>query len=214
MIYPIQPVLNIDGVDRFEANPIIDWICTEKSSMNEIAIYAAENNIDDKYMRQVAQLVGYSVSGYGTLSYVDDESYAEVCQIAQLKAERDALAAQVESIRQAWNLCQKWPDTIEEIQRISNAIDASPQQSLLEVKADAGRSGYAECALDFGLCSTDEQRAAVVTQAERYAVSIRQGAMRETPAAQSFIIGQTQVECGASEFIDCYAGPIKQGEVE
>jgi hypothetical protein len=75
--YPMQPVLNIDGVDRFEANPIVDWLCTQKCNMNEIAIFVAENNIDDKYMRQVAQLVGYSVRGYGTLSYVDDESYDE-----------------------------------------------------------------------------------------------------------------------------------------
>lgn len=76
MIYPMQPIIEDNhGIMRFEKNPIIDWLCTAKSDMNEIAIFVQENNIDEKYWRQIAQLVGYSVSGYGTLSYVDDESY-------------------------------------------------------------------------------------------------------------------------------------------
>ncbi|QFR59849.1 hypothetical protein VOWphi5012_065 [Vibrio phage phi50-12] len=69
--YPMQPISN----GRFEANPIVDWLCTEVSNMNAIAVYCAENKIDYKYQEQLAQLVGYSVSGYGSLSYVSDESY-------------------------------------------------------------------------------------------------------------------------------------------
>lgn len=69
--YPMQPIMN----GRFESNPIVDWLCTEVSSMNDIAHYCAENDIAYKYQEQLAQLVGYSVGGYGSLSYVSDESY-------------------------------------------------------------------------------------------------------------------------------------------
>ena len=45
MSYPIQPIIEDNyGVIRFEKNPIIDWLCTAKSDMNEIAIFVQENN--------------------------------------------------------------------------------------------------------------------------------------------------------------------------
>jgi hypothetical protein len=55
------------------------------------------------------------------------------------------------------------------------ALESTPAACLAQVRADAGRAGYAECALDFGLCSTDEQRVNIVKQADAYAESIRQG---------------------------------------
>ena len=70
-IYPIQPIKDA----RFEQNPIVNWLCSEVSDMNKISIYAQQNNVDDKYQEQIAQLVGYSIGGYGDLSYVTDESY-------------------------------------------------------------------------------------------------------------------------------------------
>lgn len=74
--YPMQPlVLDEDGTLRFEANPIVEWLATEVSDMNQTAAWAAENNVPNKYREQLAQMVGYSVRGYGTLSYVSDESY-------------------------------------------------------------------------------------------------------------------------------------------
>jgi hypothetical protein len=53
--------------------------------MNDIAVYVAENDIDVKYQEQVAQLVGYSVSGYGSLSYVTDDSYYRAANMAGIK---------------------------------------------------------------------------------------------------------------------------------
>lgn len=76
--YPMQPITMADGVPRFEQNPIVNWLC-EQIGMNNIAIFAANNNIDDKYQMQVAQLVGYSVGGYSSLGYVSDESYYAAC---------------------------------------------------------------------------------------------------------------------------------------
>ena len=74
--YPVQPMIKDEhGRVRFEANPIIEYLACKVSNLNDIAIWCAENNINPKYKEQLAQLIGYSVDGYGTLSYVSDESY-------------------------------------------------------------------------------------------------------------------------------------------
>lgn len=66
---PMQPVvIDKDGVARFQENPIVRWLL-------DIAMpYANLNTIDamnfsDEDRSQLAQLIGYSVSGYGDLSY-------------------------------------------------------------------------------------------------------------------------------------------------
>jgi uncharacterized alpha/beta hydrolase family protein len=77
MTYPMQPIkLDRHGRARFEANPIIEMLQAEGIiDLNCVAIWCIENNIDNKYQEQLAQLIGYSVDGYGTLSYVSDQSY-------------------------------------------------------------------------------------------------------------------------------------------
>lgn len=69
---PIQPVyLDADGRIRFLDNRIVRDLLTFSSArgfdLNAIACrrYTREEH------QQFAQLIGYSVSGYGTLSYVD-----------------------------------------------------------------------------------------------------------------------------------------------
>lgn len=78
--YPVQPkVIDEYGVLRFEKNPIVEYLLNSSGiDMNKIAIWCHENNIDIKYEQQFAQLIGYSVSRYGTLSYVTDENWEEV----------------------------------------------------------------------------------------------------------------------------------------
>ena len=66
--YPMQPMQN----KRFEANPIIENFIED---LNAVAIWCQLNDIDGKYQEQLAQLIGYSLNGYGELSYVSDESY-------------------------------------------------------------------------------------------------------------------------------------------
>ena len=84
--HPTQPVVKVDGVHRFKVNAIVrdllDFASPRGMSLNEIAMhkYSAEDR------RQFAQLIGYSVSGYGELSYVNDEAWAEAA-----KAERALL---------------------------------------------------------------------------------------------------------------------------
>lgn len=77
--YPVQPKVMVDNILRFEKNPIVEMLLDNGGiDMNKIAIWCIEHNIEDKYQQQFAQLIGYSVSGYGTLSYVTDENWEEV----------------------------------------------------------------------------------------------------------------------------------------
>lgn len=74
---PMQPIIkDIHGVDRFRANAIVEAIYNETSKhgydMNRIAGTVSFNDVD---RMQFAQLLGYSISGYGDLSYVTDKSY-------------------------------------------------------------------------------------------------------------------------------------------
>nr|WP_308530027.1 hypothetical protein [uncultured Serratia sp.]DAM25284.1 MAG TPA: hypothetical protein [Caudoviricetes sp.] len=72
----MQPlVIDTHGAVRFKQNPIVrrllDYATEHGYGLNEIAMEQFE--ADDQM--QLAQLIGYSLSGYGTLSYVTDESY-------------------------------------------------------------------------------------------------------------------------------------------
>lgn len=81
--YPMQPIhFDPKGTLRFEENPIISYLACEVSDLNHLAIWCASNGVDGKYQEQLAQLIGYSVSGYGTLSYVTDDSYERAESVA------------------------------------------------------------------------------------------------------------------------------------
>lgn len=74
---PIQPVhRDPNGVVRFVPNAIvrflIDWATPRGIDMNALALMPFD--VADR--EQFAQLIGYSVSGFGDLSYVSDETYA------------------------------------------------------------------------------------------------------------------------------------------
>ena len=75
--HPIQPIVTDDkGVLRFKENRIVsdllDFASNHGFGLNEIACrdYSREDR------QQLAQLIGYSLRGYGELrSYVDDDAY-------------------------------------------------------------------------------------------------------------------------------------------
>jgi hypothetical protein len=75
MKHPMQPIfLDQFGVARFKANAIICWLFeTGRMDLNQIAVMG----FGDEDRMQIAQLLGYSVSGYGDLSYVSPESLEE-----------------------------------------------------------------------------------------------------------------------------------------
>lgn len=82
--HPMQPVQrDKDNVIRFKPNKIvrflIDWASNKGMSLNDLALIPFE----DEDREQLAQLIGYSINGYGELSYVSDASYAEADRRAE-----------------------------------------------------------------------------------------------------------------------------------
>lgn len=86
---PMQPVvISANGCVRFKENRIVSALLDhgEKTgySMNDIA----RGDFTGEERMQMAQLIGYSVSGYGDLSYASRES------VAKADAAAESLAAQ------------------------------------------------------------------------------------------------------------------------
>ena len=72
--HPLQPLL-IDehGTVRFKANAIVIYLLDAGPyDMNTLALMPWS----DEDREQFAQLIGYSLSGFGDLSYVSDETFA------------------------------------------------------------------------------------------------------------------------------------------
>jgi hypothetical protein len=72
--HPIQPVITDQrGAYRFKANAVVAYLLEFASkrgcSMNDLA----RVNFDKDDRQQFAQLIGYSLSGYGEISYASDE---------------------------------------------------------------------------------------------------------------------------------------------
>lgn len=64
--HPMQPVVMVDGVERFKSNAIVRFLLYKGPfDMNRIAMGVFSD--DDR--RQFAQLIGYSVCGYHDLGY-------------------------------------------------------------------------------------------------------------------------------------------------
>lgn len=74
--HPLQPLVRDEhGVVRFKQNAIIDWLFrTGQLDLNRIAIEVQQQGWQEE-AQQLVQLLGYSLSGYGDLSYVTDEAY-------------------------------------------------------------------------------------------------------------------------------------------
>jgi uncharacterized alpha/beta hydrolase family protein len=67
---PMQPIIN----GRFKENKIVSYCLDNKTNMNDIAMQ--DFTVEDR--QQFAQLIGYSLGGFSTLSYVTDECYDRV----------------------------------------------------------------------------------------------------------------------------------------
>ena len=73
MKHPIQNVAKDEhGVVRFVKNEIVRFLLDEGPfDMNTIVL----KGFSKEDQEQFAQLIGYSISGFGELSYVSDEAY-------------------------------------------------------------------------------------------------------------------------------------------
>ena len=77
--HPIQPPEMIGSVLRFKQNKIVRYLLDNGGiDMNKLAIlgFPKEDHI------QFAQLIGYSLSGFSELSYVDDDTYGAAHNMA------------------------------------------------------------------------------------------------------------------------------------
>lgn len=82
--HPIQPVApDQHGRLRFKSNEIVQFLLDHGDfDMNKLA--CLEFSDDDRV--QFAQLIGYSLGGFGELSYVSDEDYDAACRMAEAPA--------------------------------------------------------------------------------------------------------------------------------
>lgn len=73
MKHPVQPLeTDSSGVLRFKKNAIVRFLLDAGPfDMNQLALMPFSQ--EDR--EQFAQLIGYSLSGFGELSYVSDETY-------------------------------------------------------------------------------------------------------------------------------------------
>jgi hypothetical protein len=68
--HPVQPLITDPrGVTRFKKNQIVDLLASNR--LNELAAMG----FPDEDWIQLAQLIGYSLDGFETLSYVTGKAY-------------------------------------------------------------------------------------------------------------------------------------------
>lgn len=89
--HPIQPLVkDKHGTTRFKANAIVRHLLdTGSCDMNQIALLP----FSDEDREQFAQLIGYSLCGFGDLSYVSDETYEKAAD--QLKEDAAPMSESV-----------------------------------------------------------------------------------------------------------------------
>lgn len=90
--HPMQPVVwDGKGVIRFQENPIVsfllDWAQQRGMGLNELVEVSDAQGWTRNDWEHFAQLHGYSISGWGDLSYVRDATYGRA------EAKRAALLA-------------------------------------------------------------------------------------------------------------------------
>jgi hypothetical protein len=126
---PIQPLVeDANGVLRFKDNAIVRHLLDTHPAcdMNRLAAW----NFTDDDRQQFAQLIGYSLSGYGELSYVSDEACSTAEHMADGLDERDARIAALEQIE----LHNEAADELESLARLMDELVAwqAEGETLLE----------------------------------------------------------------------------------
>ena len=91
--HPRQPIaFAADGVVRFKENRIVSWMLEQgrlgkKFDLNTIVLQCHSGHFNFADLVQLDQLIGYSTSGFGDLSYVPDS------EIVACDAEADLIVA-------------------------------------------------------------------------------------------------------------------------
>lgn len=83
--HPMQPIVwDKHGVLRFKPNKIIEWLMDSKQPLDLNVIATMGFPREDE--EQLAQLIGYSVSGFGDLSYARKTTVAAADKITDKMA--------------------------------------------------------------------------------------------------------------------------------
>lgn len=84
--HPIQPIVWQDGVIRFKENKLVSMLLQHSTiagmGLNQLVALTRCNTEFDDDWNQLAQLIGYSVSGFGDLSYADKKLVKKADKIA------------------------------------------------------------------------------------------------------------------------------------
>lgn len=106
--HPIQPLENdAKGVLRFRPNKIVQHLLDNGGiNLNDLTRIGFER----EEWEQFAQLIGYSLSGFGTLSYVSDEVYDSAVQMAENgKSELEARLEHQDTLLYSLRECMRDP---------------------------------------------------------------------------------------------------------
>lgn len=80
-LLPMQPVVLVDGIARFRANECVRYLLDKGGlTLNDLA----RQNFSHEDQEQFAQLIGYSVDGFGTLSYVSEATFDRAVKASEL----------------------------------------------------------------------------------------------------------------------------------
>lgn len=87
MKHPRQPIGWVGDVIRFKENKIVSWMLDMgrhglRFDLNDIVLKCHRGEFEFEDLIQLDQLMGYSVSGFGDLSYVPEDEVAECDGIA------------------------------------------------------------------------------------------------------------------------------------
>ena len=81
--HPMQPIyVDQNNVARFRENKIISYLTRQITDLNTLAIRGITEKWSNEDWEQLMQLIGYSVSGFGDLSYCRDHIVAKADQEA------------------------------------------------------------------------------------------------------------------------------------
>ena len=77
----MRPLVDVNGVIRFKRNAVVRWLF-EQGHFNLNRIPVDELPLED--VEEFWQMLGYSVSGYGELSFIRPETVAEADGAAEV----------------------------------------------------------------------------------------------------------------------------------
>ena len=107
MKQPIQPLEEDEhGTMRFKKNKLVEYLLDHGGlDMNDLAIAEAKENFTREDQEQFAQLIGYSLDGFGTLSYATDETYETAYKMAnerktEIEARNEYLEETLKTVRE------------------------------------------------------------------------------------------------------------------